>query len=80
MSAKLARNLVTKLKASNYPQVFHNIRIAPNNQLVAYLLDGSEYDWTDGAIALINELMRLYLTELAAKRKQLMAALNNINA
>lgn len=44
------------------------------------LLGGSEYDWTDGAIALIDELMRPYLTELAAKRKRLMAALNNINA
>jgi hypothetical protein len=74
------RNLVTKLKASNYHEVLHNLRIAPNNQLVAYLLGGSKYDWTDGAIALINELMRPYLTELAAERKRLMAALNNINA
>jgi hypothetical protein len=56
-----ARNLVTKLKASNYPPVLHNIKIAPNNQLVAYLLGGSEYDWTHGAIALIDELMHPYL-------------------
>jgi hypothetical protein len=47
--------------------------------LIAYLLGGSEVDWNDGAIALIDELMRPYLLKLASKRKQLMAALNENN-
>jgi hypothetical protein len=73
------RNLVIKLKESNYTEELRNIRTAPNNELIAYLLDGSEVDWNDGAIALIDELMRPYLLKLASKRKQLMAALNENN-
>ena len=72
-----ARNLVTKLRASNYCNVLQCIRAAPNNQLVAYLLGGSEPDWTEGAVALIDELLRPYLLQLAAKRKCLMANVNS---
>jgi hypothetical protein len=54
-----------------------NIRTAPNNELIAYLLGGSELNWNNGAIALIDELMRPYLLKLASKRKHLMATLNN---
>jgi hypothetical protein len=75
----LARNLVIKLKESNYTEELRNIRTAPSNELIAYLLGGSEVDWNDGAIALIDELMRPYLLKLASKQKQLMAALNENN-
>jgi hypothetical protein len=75
----LARNLVIKLKESNYTKELRNIRTAPNNELIVYLLGGSQVDWNDGAIALINELMLPYLLKLASKRKQLMAALNENN-
>jgi hypothetical protein len=47
--------------------------------MIAYLLGGSEVDLNDGAIALIDALMRPYLLKLAFKRKQLMAALNDNN-
>jgi hypothetical protein len=66
-----ARNLVIKLKKSNYTEELCNIRTAPNNELVAYLLGGSEINWNDGAIALIDELMRPYLLKLASNRKHL---------
>jgi hypothetical protein len=72
-----ACNLVIKLKESNYTAELHNIRTAPNNELIAYLLGGSEVNWNDGAIVLIDELMRPYLLKLASKRKHLMAALND---
>jgi hypothetical protein len=75
----LARNLVIKLKESNYTGELRNIRNAPSNELIAYLLGGSEVDWNDGAIALIDALMHPYLLKLAFKRKQLMAALNENN-
>jgi hypothetical protein len=75
----LARDLVIKLKESNYTKELRNIRTAPNNELIAYLLGGSEVDWNDGAIALIDKLKRPYLLKLASKRKQLMAALNENN-
>jgi hypothetical protein len=63
-----ARNLVIKLKESNYTAKLHNIRTAPINELTAYLLGGSEVNWNDGAIALIDKLMRPYLLKLASKR------------
>jgi hypothetical protein len=72
-----ARNLVIKLTESNYTEELRNIRTAPNNELIAYLLGGSEINWNDGAILLIDELMRPYLLKLASKRKHLMAALND---
>lgn len=46
-----------------------DIRAAPNDLLAAYLLGGSEPYWQEGAIALIDKLMRPYLTQLAAIRK-----------
>lgn len=67
-----ARKLVINLKVFKYPGVLDNIRAATNNQLVGYLLGGSEPDWTEEAIALIDKLIRPYLLQLAAKRKRLM--------
>ena len=73
-----ARTLVLNLRAANYHEELEHIRLAPNYKLVTYLLGGSEPNWNDDAIALIDELMRPFLLQLAAKRKHLMATINRL--